>query len=73
MSDQPSGERGSVSSPTDDSSVVIRPMRSSLGRTLRDLNMPSLRMRMRQSPLGRPASGVAAEDSVFMWGEGGSL
>lgn len=73
MSVQPSGLRASCSIPTDDSSDVIKPMRSSFCRVLRDLNMPSLRILMRQSALGRPNSGVAEESSVFMCGDGGSF
>ena len=70
---QPSGQRESVSMPTVESSLVIRPMRSSLGRTLRVLKIPSLLILTRQSPFGRPDSGVSDEASVVRCGEGGSL
>lgn len=59
--------------PTLESSVVIRPMRSSLGRILRDLKIPSLRILMRQSAFGRPGSGVWEEAEVVRCGDGGSL
>ena len=70
---QPSGDRASVSVPTLESSVVMRPIRSSLGRMLRDLKMPSRRMLTRQSARGRPVSGVDADELVVIYWAGGSL
>lgn len=52
------------SSPTELSSVAIRPMRSSFCNKLRFLKIPSRLMLIRQSPLGLPNSGVFAEFAV---------
>lgn len=50
--------------PTEESSVAIKPIRSSFWSKLRPLKMPSRLMLMRHSPFGRPLVGVKLEAAV---------
>ena len=64
ISDQPSGVFSSELTPTEESSDVIRPIRSSFCMRFRPRNTPSRLMFIRHSPLGFPSSGVFFDASV---------
>lgn len=69
---KPSASFSSVLVPTLESSVVIRPIRSSLASRCLPLNMPSRLMLMRHSPFGLPSSGIfsVVEFVIFLSGSG---
>lgn len=73
VSAHPLGSRTSVSVPTHESSLAMRPIRSSFCNVFLPLKIPSLLILMRQSSLGLPASGVKADAAVKAYGLGGSL
>ena len=73
VSDQPEGNLTSVSVPTQESSLVIRPIRSNFGKVFFPLKMPSLLIFILQSNFGLPASGVKEDASVRSCGLGRSL
>lgn len=64
ISDQPVGVFSSGSSPTDESSDMINPIRSSFCIKFRPRNTPSLLIFIRQSPFGFAVSGTSFEASV---------
>ena len=64
ISDQPSAVSSSTLIPTDESSVVIRPIRSSFCMRYLPRSTPSLLIFMRHSPLGRASFGVSFDSSV---------
>lgn len=70
ISDHPSGVFSSGLKPTEESSDVSKPMRSSFCIKFRPLNTPSRLILIRQSPFGLPISGVFLEDAVVKNGDG---
>ncbi len=73
VSAQPLGSRISVSVPTEDSSLIIKPILSNFCKVFFPLKIPSLLILMRQSIFGLPNSGVKADSSVRTCGLGDSL
>lgn len=70
ISDQPSGVFSSGFKPTDESSDINNPIRSSFCIRFRPLKTPSLLIFMRQFPLGFPTSGVFFDASEIRYGDG---
>lgn len=58
MWDQPSPFLSSLEAPTEDSSVLIRPILSNLGSKFLPFKMPSLLILIFHRPFGRPSSGI---------------
>lgn len=56
--------------PTEESSVAIRPIRSSFWRRFRPLKIPSRLMFTRHTPFGRPSGGVMLDAAVSRWRSG---
>lgn len=71
--DQPSPFRSLVDDPALESSVLIKPIRSSFGRRCLPLKMPSRLILTRHWPFGLPFCGIIGFTPIVRWGFGAGL